>query len=324
MLMFDVRALLVSLTNHQHGTNYTVDEATFGIPYGIEELPAGTATKDNTSIRVKLRGKEYTHTYRRVGVIDAMRQFQQTTRSRLKMKSDPTSYANGIAKSFITHYGYPMTADDIFEPETLIDNDTLYLTIAKRSVQWLPGKYVFKLDGKYVRDGNEILRVIEPARVEPEWWYEDRVDGFKLPDTTPRADILTYGVDYSPIREYLTLVGQSVWVAAYAQANLPILQDLANALRSVDGLPWCVEAGATTLASGKFNLYNLWCPYNGPVANCKQSNANITRVPTEQQRVLTPANPAFTHVCMLRAEAGANPIGTKGFAPSTMLIHYNA
>lgn len=324
MLMFDVRALLVSLTNLQHGTNYTVDEATFGTPYGIEELLPGTATKDNTSIRVKIRGVEYTHTYRRVGVLDAMRQFQQATRSMLKLKSDPTSFAAGVAKAFVTHYGFPMTADDIFEPETLIEGDTLYLTIAKRSVQWLPGKYSFKLDGKYVRDGNEILRVIEPARVEPEWWYEDRVDWFKLPDNTPRADILTYGIDYSPIREYLTLLGQPTWVAGYVQTNLGFLQDLANALRSIDGLPWSVDTGATTLASGKYNLYNLWCPYNGPVANCRQSNANLTRVPAEQLRVLEPANPAFTHVCMLRPEAGATAIGTKGIAASTILIHYNA
>lgn len=324
MLMFDVRALLVSLTNVQKGTDYTLDEATFGIPFGLDELLPSTATKDNTSIRVKLRGTEYTHTYRRLGVLEAMRQFPQATTSMLKLKSDPASFANGIAKAFVTHYGFPMVADDIYEPETLIEGDSLYLTIAKRSVQWLPGKYVIKLDGKYIRDGNEILRVIEPARVEPEWWYEDRVDWFKLPDTTPRADLLTYGFDYSPVREYLTLLAQPVWNVAFVQNNQGMLQDLANALHSIDGMPWCVETGATTLASGKFNLYNLWCPYNGPVAGCVKDKANVTRVPAEQIRVLEPANPAFTHVCMLRAEAAATQIGTKGYAPSTIMLHYNA
>lgn len=319
MILFDTRALLVSAFNQRRGTNHAISDVEFGIPFSIAELPVGTATVDNTCIRLRAGGFEETFTYRRLGVLEPMQQFT-TTWTPLKMQNGDT-FTAGIAKSISAHYGYPMYPEDILEDGTVVQGSLLTLKISNRSVQWLPGQYAITLDGEHVRIGKRTAKIVIPTRVEPEWWYEDRVDKVNVADTFPRADLLTYGNDYTPIAHMLLKLRSNPDGGSYYYNTRDRQTLLARALTSVDGLPWSglIQHSSPTA----FTLPSVWCAYNGPTADITPEYTNKRGVPAHQLKHLLPVNTDYERVAVLRPNSTSSPWTTLGFSPDTMLLHYN-
>ena len=325
MLLFDTRALLVGAFNQRRGTNHTVDDVEFGIPFANTELPVGTATIDNTCIRVRANGIEETFTYRRLGLLEPMQQFTPNTLAPLKLKMGDGTFTSSIAKSFEGHFGYPLHPDDVLEDGTAISDNSLSIRIANRSIQWLPGTYTFTLDSSYIRVGNNAALVYTPTRVEPEWWYESRVDVSTIPDSRPRLDVLTYGNDYSPVwKHLLRLKGKAnPGSTSYHYNNKERLARLAKALSGVDGLPWSGDNNAPVVG-GKFNIYDVWCSYNGPTKDINPAlHVNKRNVPAVQLPNLKPIDTRYERVCILRPFSASAAMASNGFSPDTMLLHYN-
>lgn len=321
MLLFDTRALLVSAFNQRRGTNHTQEEIEFGIPFSISELPAGTANIDNTCIRLKAGGYEETFTYRRLGLLEPMQSFSPST-APLSLRMGDGTVAGGVAESFNKHYGYPMYPEDVLEDTTRITGNVLTLMISNRSVQWLPGQYTFTLDGEYCLFGRKIARLFTTMRVESEWWYENRVDNIKTPDNYPRADLLTYGNDYTPIANLLLRLRGNTDTNSYYQRDRERNTVLAEALRTVDGLPWSgLEANA--VLGGPLNLAYLWCAYNGPTAGVDTSLLNRRNVPSHQLKHHKPINTEYDRVAILRPNSWSAPWTNFGFSPNSLILHYN-
>lgn len=319
MILFDTRALLVSAFNQRRGTNHAISDVEFGIPFSIAELPIGTATVDNTCIRLRAGGFEETFTYRRLGVLEPMQQFS-TNWTPLKMQNGDT-FTAGIAKSISAHYGYPMYPEDILEDGTTVSGNILTLKISNRSVQWLPGQYTITLDGDHVRIGKRVGKIVIPTRVEPEWWYEDRVELAYVTDAIPRADLLTYGNDYTPIAHMLLKLKANSDSQALFYSIRDRLTLLARALTSVDSLPW--SGLVQTSSPTAFTLPYTWCSYNGPTADITPEYANKRNVPAHQLIHLLPVNTNYERVAVLRPNSNPYPYYNTGFSPDTMLLHYN-
>lgn len=81
--------------------------------------------------------------------------------------------------------------------------------------------------------------------------------------TTPRYNpyLATAYNDYSPVANTLKSVP---WQAAWTSASNANALAMANALKSIDGLPWIMNTNAPTAA---YNLYAVYVRYNGPIAN---------------------------------------------------------
>lgn len=67
--------------------------------------------------------------------------------------------------------------------------------------------------------------------------------------------------DYSSQAGFLKTVP---WQAAWTSASNVVAQNLANALKAVDGLPWTMLTASPT---ADYNLYGVYVNYNGPIAN---------------------------------------------------------
>lgn len=323
MLLLDYKRMLVDAINQANGTNFPFEEAEFGIPHDAYTIPSANPAVTNTLIRIVLGGKEHTWAYNRVTLSESFRDHQFNSRSLLRLQSITEDPRATVAASISAHYGYPMEPEDLVGSSIVVYEGVLSFETTVRSLRYRKERISLRLDGMYPRWMDDYWRVYEPARVEPEFWYEDRVDWVKLPDTVPRADMLTWGNDYSPVATQLQrYIAMTPWDPAYAWTNVARMTELAYALRSVDGLPWIFSTAAQTVGS-KLNLMSSWILYNGPTDQVKAATHYNGRVPAEQQRMLDCANKAFTHVMMMRPNSASALTADKTISPSTLMLHYN-
>lgn len=323
MLLLDYKRMLVDAINQANGTNYPFESAVFGLPHDVYTIPGANPTVTNTLIRIMLGGKEHTWAYNRVTLTESFKDHQFNTRSLLRLQSVTDDPRATVAASISAHYGYPMEPEDIVGSSIVLYENTLSFETSVRSLRYRKERISLRVEGTNLRYLGDYWRVYEPTRVEPEVWYEDRVDWVKLPDTVPRADMLTWGNDYSPIATQLQrFLGMTPWDPAYAWTNVARMTELALALRSVDGLPWTFSASAQTPGS-KLNLLSSWFIYNGPTKQVKASTHYNGRVPVEQQRMMDSVNKAFTHVLMLRPNSANTLTADKTISPSCLMLHYN-
>ena len=110
MLLLDLKKLIVANINLLNATNYTVDQVKLGLPYAVADLPSGTATYANTSVRVRFETKEYVYSYNRVAITSALMQFPYQTTFSLKLCSVTGDIRASIALSLVRHLGIPMEA----------------------------------------------------------------------------------------------------------------------------------------------------------------------------------------------------------------------
>lgn len=323
MLLLDYKRMIVDAINQANGTNHPFEEAEFGIPHDAFTIPSANPALSNTLIRIVLGGKEHTWAYNRVSIIETFKDHQFNTRSLLRLQSITEDPRATVAASMSAHYGFPMEPEDLIGSSIVLYNGSLSFEISARSLRYRKERITLRLDGEYPRWLGDYWRLYEPTRVEPEFWYEDRVDWVKLPDTVPRADMLTYGNDYSAIANVLRGFKAALpWDPAYAWTATARMLELAYALRSVDGLPWTFSSTAQT-PGAKLNLYNSWFCYDGPTDLVTAAKHYLGRVPVEQQRMLDCVDKSYSHVLMLRPNSGQNLTADKTIAPSVIVLHYN-
>lgn len=323
MLLLDYKRMLVDAINQANSTNYPFEEAEFGIPHDVYTIPGANPATTNTLIRIVLGGKEFTWAYNRVTLTESLRDHQFNTRSLLRLQSITDDPRATVAASISAHYGYPMEPEDLVGSSIVLYDGTLSFETSARSLRYRKERISLRLDGTYPRWLGDYWRVYEPTRVEPEIWYEDRVDWLKLPDTVPRADMLTWGNDYSPIATQLQrFIASTPWDPTYAWSHIGRITELAYALRSVDGLPWIFSTTVQPVGT-KLNLWSSWILYNGPTDQVKAATHYTGRVPIEQQRMLDCTNRDYTHVMMIRPNSAANISADKSIAASTLMLHYN-
>lgn len=323
MLLLDYKRAIVDHINQANGTDYKVEDAKFGIPYDAVQIPGANPAVSNSVVRVRFGTAEYTYAYNRVTLAESLRDHQYNSRSLLRLQSVTNDPRATVAASITAHYGYPMDPEDIIGNSIVLYETTLVFETSVRSLRYRKEKISLRLDGTYVRHLGDFYRAIEPTRVEPEWWYEDRVDWVKVLDTAPQAAILTYGNDYSPIANTLMRFSAvPVWSATVGLSHLQRMTELAFALRSVDNLPWVIATTAQVVGE-KLNLLACHCPYNGPTKKFLAANGVYSRVPTEQLRVMDYVNPEFTHVMLLRPNSNSSLTADKSIAPAAMILHYN-
>lgn len=323
MLLLDYKKMIVDAINMQNSTNYAYADAVFGLPHDAYTIAGADTAATNTLVRVRFGDVEYTLAYDRVLISGSLRDHQYNSRSLLRLQSVQGDPAASVAKSIQAHYGYPMDPEDIVASSIVIIDSTLIFEVSVRSYRYRKERLMLRLDTTYTLYNNDYWRQYTPARVEPEWYYEDRVDFVAVPDTAPRADMLTYGNDYTPIANVLRRFwGIQPWDPAYAYITVGAMNELAYALRSVDGLPWVFSSAAQTPGS-KLNLYYSWFWYNGPIANLTPSKLWAGRVPAEQVRMLDIVDRSYTHVCILRPNSYSSLTNDKSISPSNIILHYN-
>lgn len=198
-----------------------------------------------------------------------------------------------------------------------------------------PATYTVQLTGKHVLIDGRALQVIEPARVQPDCFYEDAVDAMAL-DMTKAINlaVATCGQDYSSIGAFLATFKPSdirwdVVSAGQVIADTARVSELAQRLRSVDRLPWTFSATAVPVSTPKINAASALTLYNGLTEYFKDSRwkkyaATPTyRLVTQQLRYLDFVNHDFTHVLVLCLNAGGTTIANKSSTREFAILHYN-
>ena len=331
--MLDPKEMLEALINNANGTNYRMGDVTFLPPYDRRKLPGGATNTYNTSVRIQAGGMEYPISYDRIDNFLTSPQtfWNYSVLAAIKVpiyQGVGESLTKGMVRGWQKTYGIIIDEEDIQANSVSVSADgrSISWLMSSKSWRYVPAQYTVELEGQHVLYDGRWNRLVEPARVQPDSWYEDHVDWLKH-DLTKVVNIasLTAGVDYTPIGYFLRRWGATngEWETTRLPADAIRMMEFAQHLTSCDGLAWDYLTTATTITSKQINLRNAYVVYNGPVANARKKAAGQWRVPKEYLRYLDPANKDFDNVLIIRLESGTALNGDKATTASCALFHYN-
>lgn len=343
-VMIDHRHWLIDAINKANGTALRPNDVEF---LGIWEktmLPGGGSNTYNTSVRVreKVSGRESVFSYDRIAnfFTDPITFYQYATRFTIKIpliQKEGETLEKALANGFNRQYGIVMNEEDIASNSAILASDGLSISwqFSKKSFMYLPNTYTVQLTGTHVMVGGVACQIVTPARVQPDYFYEDAVDN-RLLDMTKAINVAvaTVGNDYSAIGNYLaTFKNDSInWTAlSTTQVITDIARgaELGNRLQSVDRLPWVCQTAAVGVTVPKINMHNALVFYNGRTdyfadKRWKDFAATPTyRLPSEQLRYLNPVDTRYTHVMVLCLNAAATAIDNKSATREFAIFHYN-
>lgn len=344
-VMFDTRHWLIDAVNKAQSLALRPADVEFLGIWEKSQLPGGGANTHNTSVRLRIKatGQEFAFSYNRIAAFftDPQTFYQYVTRFTVKiplLHKVGESVEAALAAGFNRQYGIVMTEEDITSGSVVLAADGLSVTwaFAKTSFMYIPASYTVQLTGRHVMVNGQICQVIEPARVQPDCFYEDAVDTMAL-DMTKAINlaVATCGQDYSSIGAFLATFKPSdirwdVVSAGQVIADTARVSELAQRLRSVDRLPWTCSATAIPVTTPKINVASALTLYNGKTEYFKDNRwkslvapYNYRLIP-QQLKYLDCVNQDFTHVMVLCLNAGtgtaiANKSSTREFA----ILHYN-
>lgn len=343
-VMFDTRHWLINAINKAQGLSLRHGDVEFLDIWDKSQLPGGGTNVYNTSVRarVKATGREFAFSYNRITAFftDPQTFYQYSTRFTIKiplLHREGETLEAALAAGFNQQYGIVMSDSDIVPNSATLAADGLSVTwkFAKSSFMYVPATYTVQLTAKHAMVDGQCYQIVEPARAQPDNFYEDSVDGMSLDMTKAiNVAVATAGNDYSPIGKFLATFKTSDIILANVQAGQLIsdatrVSELGLMLRSCDRLPWVYSTTAVAVATPRINIANVLPVYNGPTEYFKDSRwkkyaATPTyRLVTQQLRYLDFVNHDFTHVLVLALNAGAATIANKSSTRNFAILHYN-
>lgn len=206
-----------------------------------------------------------------------------------------------------------------FKEEEILD-EPLELTFETTSVTikmapenlWFTGELVIPLKGKY-QQIDEVLVYDNAFKVDP--WTK-----FLNPTRDGLFDgwMATHNKSYTTVSEILRGIPSTVTQNKWTNLTIQHATTLANALKSVDGLPW--TAASINPTTYDYNLFNACVVYNGPVEGFDpQFDLLYLEVPSDYWLRHNPARKDHSHVLVLQP----NPnYGAKNLRYSPIYIHY--
>lgn len=120
--------------------------------------------------------------------------------------------------------------------------------------------------------------------------YDNRLSTDATYKSKPRfwPSAVTLGNDYSAVGNVLKNI--PAYPSGWTDSTLANAQAIAAALKSVDGIPWvCVANGANI----DYDLYLVYCSYNGPVASFPANWKELWGIDTTRTTNVMVLNPPF-------------------------------
>ena len=343
-VMFDTRHWLIDAVNKAHSLALRSADVDFLDVWEKAVLPGGGSNTHNTSVRLRVKetGREFAFSYNRIASFftDPQTFYDHSLVFAIKipiLQKDGESLAAGIARGFNRQYGIVMSESDIVPDSATLAADGLSVTwkFAKTSFMYLPATYTVQLTAKHAMVDGQCYQIVEPARVQPDCFYEDAVDMMAL-DMTKAINlaVATCGQDYSSIGAFLATFKPSdirwdVVSAGQVIADTARVSELAQRLRSVDRLPWTFSATAVPVSTPKINVASALTLYNGKTEYFKDNRwksfvaSRSYRLIPQQLKYLDCVNQDFTHVMVLCLNAGSTTIANKSSTREFAILHYN-
>lgn len=343
-VMYDTRHWLINAINTAQGLSLRPGDVEFLGIWDKSQLPGGGNNVYNTSVRarVKSTGQEIAFSYNRISSFftDPQTFYQYSSRFTIKIpllhKAGET-LAAALAAGFSRQYGIVITEADILPGSVTLAADGLSAswTFDKTSFMYTPATYTVQLTGKHVLVNDQALQVIEPARVQPDAFYEDSVDQMALDmSKTINVAVATAGQDYSAIGKFLStfkpsgidwaIIRNGQYVSDVSRVN-----ELGLKLRAVDRLPWTWSDTAVPVTVPRINIANPLAVYNGKTEYFKDDRWKLFasvphyRLITQQLRYLDCVNLDFSHVLILCLNAGPTTLLNKSSTRQFAVLHYN-
>ena len=319
---------LVGEFNRQRGTNHAFEDFVFSPPEDLRVFGGSRPDGKNTLVVAQIGNESVNFFYSRLSVsADFVKEFPLGTVSgntvyRLQLTNDCVGSKQTLWKALNRSYGMGLLAptDIRDEPLTIAWNTAdqiVTVTMSETNYIYLPGDTIsFVLHGKYIQlDGKPFL--IDNCGLSPAQWAEDWVFGSETSAGFLPAQFLSYGADYTPIREQLRrLTGSRTYDTWYRVGNSSQQDNygtlLAKGMSFCDGNPWTYSR-----ALAPWNIWCSWCAYNGPVEGALKKDAMTLRVPSHLVRLLQAGNDRFSHVALLRMEQASN------MKRACLVLHYN-
>ena len=343
-VMFDTRHWLIDAVNKAHSLALRPADVDFLDVWEKAMLPGGGSNTHNTSVRLRVKetGREFAFSYNRIASFftDPQTFYDHSLVFVIKipiLQKEGETLAAGMARGFNQQYGIVMSESDIVPNSVTLAADGLSVTwmFAKTSFMYVPATYTVQLTAKHVMVDGQCYQIVEPARVQPDNFYEDSVDGMALDMTKAiNVAVATAGNDYSPIGKFLATFKNSDIILANVQASQLIsdvarVSELGLKLRSCDRLPWIYSTTAIAVTTPWINIANALPIYNGPTEYFKDDRwKKYAATPTyrliaQQLRYLDFVNHDFTHVLVLALNAGGAAIANKSSTRNFAILHYN-
>jgi len=343
-VMFDTRHWLINAINKAQGLSLRPGDVEFLEIWDKSQLPGGGTNVYNTSVRARIKatGREVAFSYNRITAFftDPQTFYQYSTRFTIKiplLHREGETLEAALAAGFNRQYGIVMSEVDILPGSVKLAADGLSAswTFDKMSFMYSPATYTVQLTGKHVLVDGRALQVIEPARVQPDAFYEDSVDQMALDMSRAiNVAVATAGQDYSAIGKFLATFKPSDidWAVirnGQYVADVARMAELALKLRAVDRLPWTYSATAVAVATPRINIVNPLAMYNGKTEYFKDDRWKLFvtvphyRLVAQQLRYLDCVNLEFSHVLILCLNAGPTTILNKSSTREFAILHYN-
>lgn len=321
---FSAEDLLLKQINEKNNLMLTKHDIEFSSPMPAEAVDPNKAKEFNTAVTLKMKrieefDGEGTIFYNRLNLSSEFASAGFETKSYVYV-SRPFSL-HGILEHINRKTGLRLTPGNTYNVELSPTADFTLVT-----VRALPQSMDYTGQFKIGVVNTGVLSSI--AMLEPNVFASiDRqrkaVSGY----TPTEANILTrtYGIDYSPIGEFLKRCAAGPWpTRGINEPEVLIYYDRVHQLlRAVDGLPW-----QTAVAPGALNIWRAYGVYNGPTKDClvasdPPSAGNVFKdhnVLPGEQVLSNPTNTDFTHALILAMNW---PYGDTTRYRSMAIFHYN-